>query len=146
MENGLSGTAILLVEDDDDAAFLFGMVLERAGAVVRRAPGVSDALALAKQDPTIDLLISDVHLPDGTGSDVLDGWPDERARPVALALTGDTSAATREQLRAAGFDAVLAKPIAAEDVIKRGIELLAEKRSEAPGTVQAPGTVKASPR
>jgi two-component system response regulator HydG len=137
METGLAGATILLVEDDDDAAFLFGMVLERAGAVVRRAAGVAEALEVAQQSPVVDLLVSDVHLPDGSGSQVLDGWPVDRARPVALALTGDTSDGTRSQLEAAGFHVVLAKPIAAEDVIRHGAELLARKLA---------GTAKASTR
>jgi len=127
MQDRLEDVTVLLVEDDEDAAFLLGMVLERAGARVEHASGVVAALKLASGVERFDLLISDMHLPDGSAADVLARWPADRRSPEALALTGDTSESSRTELEAAGFKAVLAKPAAIDDVIRHSAALIARR-------------------
>jgi two-component system cell cycle sensor histidine kinase/response regulator CckA len=62
---------ILLVEDETSVRQLMQRTLERAGYTVLPAPTVAEAIVIAKdQDRRIDLLLSDVVMPDLSGPDV----------------------------------------------------------------------------
>jgi len=62
---------ILLVEDEAGVRHLMHRTLERSGYTVLKAPTVGDALALAlDRDRHIDLLVSDVVMPDLSGPDI----------------------------------------------------------------------------
>src|SRR4029077_2433744 len=57
---------ILLVDDNTDILNYLTEILTRRGQDVRTATGVAAALRVASE-VDIDLLISDIELPDGTG-------------------------------------------------------------------------------
>jgi PAS domain S-box-containing protein len=99
---------ILLVEDHEDTARAMTWLLKRHGHDVRVAGSVRHALTEAGRGE-IDLLISDIGLPDGTGLDVIRQLP-RRGIP-AIALTGfgmeNDVAASLE----AGFTEHLTKPV-----------------------------------
>jgi len=60
------GETILVCEDDEDVRDFSTVTLRELGYVVLEASDASQALALLKQDETIDLLFTDVVLPGGT--------------------------------------------------------------------------------
>jgi len=60
---------VLVVDDDRDTAQLLRRLLERRGFVVRVAHSVAMALDAVEEAP-IDLLVSDLRLPDGDGCDL----------------------------------------------------------------------------
>lgn len=63
--------SILLVEDEDDIREPYRIFLERVGYRVLEASSFEQARAvIEKSDVTIDLLLADVILPDGSGVDV----------------------------------------------------------------------------
>jgi signal transduction histidine kinase/ActR/RegA family two-component response regulator len=66
-----------------------------------------------------DLVITDIHLPDGKGFDVLLGLRnDERtARIPVIALTADAMASNMHNMRLAGFDHILTKPLKIPDLM-----------------------------
>ena len=99
---------ILLVEDHEDTARAMTWLLRRHGHDVRVAGSVRHALDEAARGE-IDLLISDIGLPDGTGLDVIRQLP--RPGIPAIALTGfgmenDVAASLK-----AGFTEHLTKPV-----------------------------------
>jgi hypothetical protein len=101
---------ILLVEDHEDTARVLSRLLGRLGHRVRVAGSVSSGLASAREP--LDLLLSDIGLPDGTGMDLIRRIRQERGRDVpAIALTGFGMEEDIAQSRAAGFAAHLTKPI-----------------------------------
>ena len=108
---------ILLVEDHVDTARVMSRLLTRAGHAVAVAHTVADAVRSA-EDGTFDLLISDLGLPDGSGTDVARGFRRRHgtgtpAHPVgAIALTGYGTEADVHRTRSAGFDEHLTKPVA----------------------------------
>ncbi|GKT21152.1 response regulator [Acidovorax sp. SUPP3334] len=101
---------ILIIDDNRDAAELLSDLLDMQGYTVRMAHSGSQALQLMAQRPS-SLLLVDQQLPDMLGTQLV---PQLRAaaggRPcIAIAITG-LGALERSQL--AGFDHVLAKPLA----------------------------------
>lgn len=104
---------ILLVEDHADTANVMARLLKMLGHEVRLADSVKSALALARASdaPNIDLLISDIGLPDGTGFDVMRGICDQRGWVPAIALTGFGMDHDVARSRAAGFSEHLIKPV-----------------------------------
>jgi two-component system, cell cycle sensor histidine kinase and response regulator CckA len=56
---------ILLVEDDDDVRSVTRRVMEKLGYRVFEAPNAREALRIFDQEPGIDLLVTDILLPDG---------------------------------------------------------------------------------
>lgn len=70
---------VLLVDDDQFSAELASVFLEMSGYEVIIAESAMTALAHLDSDPEINLVISDFHMPDITGLDLLEmlranGW------------------------------------------------------------------------
>jgi CheY-like chemotaxis protein len=94
---------ILLVEDQPDSRRLLAALLRRAGYQVAVAEDV--ATALRQMDSSFNLLISDMNLPDGTGSDLLRRAGDRR--PKAICLSGAEAPDDQHD----GFARHLLKPV-----------------------------------
>lgn len=56
---------ILVAENDRSALEVTTLVLEAAGYRVMTANNGTDALSILQKDATIDLLLSDIHMPGG---------------------------------------------------------------------------------
>jgi PAS domain S-box-containing protein len=72
--------SVLLVEDDVELAGVIATLLGGHGLQVRHATSAADALALGHQAHP-DVIVLDLHLPDGDGSEVVAGF--RRTRPLA---------------------------------------------------------------
>jgi signal transduction histidine kinase/ActR/RegA family two-component response regulator len=111
---------ILLVEDHQPTRAVLTRLLQGLGHEVAPASCVADAVKIA-QSQAIDVLISDLGLPDGTGIDIL-SQAGKNLGERAIALTGYGSAEDLEATRRAGFAEHLTKPIefaALERTLKR---------------------------
>jgi signal transduction histidine kinase/ActR/RegA family two-component response regulator len=106
---------ILLVEDHAESANTIAELLRRYGHQVDVAHTVAEAL---KFDPaSLDLLISDIGLPDGSGLEVQLHFAAQHALP-AIALSGfGTENDLRSSLEA-GFAAHLTKPVSMTDLLE----------------------------
>ncbi len=102
---------ILLVEDHADTARVLARLLTRSGHTVAIAHTVSGARAAVDDLGPFDLLISDLGLPDGSGTDVVAGFRRRQAHGGAIALTGFGSEGDVTRTRAAGFDEHITKPV-----------------------------------
>ena len=99
---------ILLVDDHEDTAEILSELLNEAGYEVRTAHSAKEALA-ADLD-SVDLLISDIGLPDSTGLDLMRGI--RATHPLkGVALSGYGTEADMRASAAAGFSAHLTKPL-----------------------------------
>ncbi len=100
---------ILLVEDNPDTLRFLSLVLGRRGHEVIAASNLE--LAQTKLlDRSIDLLISDIELPDGTGLELMESLPAGRRLP-AIALSGFGSEDDIRRSLEAGFAEHLTKPV-----------------------------------
>lgn len=99
---------ILLVEDDPDTGDMLRDLLSDAGYDVRMVR--SAGAALAEKLERVDLVLSDIGLPDGSGLDLMRAIRDRRAIK-GIALSGYGTEADIRASREAGFEAHLTKPI-----------------------------------
>jgi two-component system KDP operon response regulator KdpE len=107
-----SAPCILVVDDDEDLRYVLRRVLERHGFRVLEADSLASALAA----PPVELVITDLHLPDGSGDDLVDRLRERRKLP-AIALTGS------KRTQPGRFEAHLLKPAELGELIAT-VELL----------------------
>jgi PAS domain S-box-containing protein len=99
---------ILLVEDHQDTRRVMARLLRNMGCTVEAVESIADALnRVAAQQ--FDLLISDIGLPDGSGTELMQRVKGSGMRGIALSGYGmDEDLARSAQ---AGFDVHLTKPV-----------------------------------
>lgn len=120
---------ILVVEDDTQVRSLLTQMLRTLGYVVHGAGCSREALAEIDAAPP-DLVLLDLHLPDGCGQSILEQIRnDGRARflPVIM-LTGHSTRAERLQALATGVSDFMSKPFDSEELTVR-IEALLRLKS-----------------
>ena len=102
--------SILLVDDDADTAEIFQELLSEAGYDVRVARSVKDALNADLG--SIDVIVSDIGLPDASGLDLMRSVQASRGGAIrGVAVSGyGTEADVRASLEA-GFERHLTKPV-----------------------------------
>ncbi|UVE17913.1 response regulator [Pseudomonas sp. LS44] len=80
--------SILVVEDDDVVRLLTVEVLEEFGYAVLAAGDASDALDLLRSEQSIDLLMSDIGLPDMSGRELAEAARELRPQLPILFASG----------------------------------------------------------
>ncbi|RYD50132.1 MAG: PAS domain-containing hybrid sensor histidine kinase/response regulator [Verrucomicrobiaceae bacterium] len=101
---------VLVVEDNRDARRAVTLWLQSLNYHVTEADCVNEALRLA-ETVVIDIVISDIGLPDGTGYDVMTRLRD-RGGVIGIAMSGYGQLDDVEKSKAAGFVDHLVKPVA----------------------------------
>ncbi|MES2465846.1 MAG: PAS domain S-box protein [Verrucomicrobiota bacterium] len=110
---------ILLVEDHAATLEALSTLLRRAGHSVITASTVADGLAAAGQG-TLDLVVSDLGLPDGTGIQLMEKLR-EAYQLRGIALSGYGMEDDLARCREAGFVTHLVKPVRFAD-LRRAID------------------------
>ena len=102
------GLKILVVEDNKDTLHCIATALGARGHAVTVAARLSEALRAAADQP-LDLLVSDIELPDGTGLELM-----RQLRGTGLPAIAMSGYGSEEDVRAsleAGFTEHLTKPV-----------------------------------
>ncbi|HEX8520965.1 MAG TPA: ATP-binding protein [Tepidisphaeraceae bacterium] len=121
--------AILLVEDHADTAKLMARLLRRMGHTVQIADSVAAARRLNEMQK-FDLVLSDIGLPDGTGSDLIKSIRQSHNASVpAIAMTGFGMEEDISRSLAAGFNLHLTKPVNIARLEKAIGQMLADSAS-----------------
>lgn len=80
---------VLVVDDEPDLAEVVRRVLTRQGYAVRTAAGATDGVRqLRESNEAIDLLVTDVRMPDGTGQQVVDAARSSHPETRVLYMSG----------------------------------------------------------
>lgn len=111
---------ILLVEDNDDARRVYGLILRHYGYDVDETDNGSDAVELARRDRP-DLVLMDIGLPG------IDGWEASRllkanaatARIPLVAFSARIDSTADIATGSATFDGYILKPIEPKDLVRR---------------------------
>ncbi len=117
---------VLLVEDHDVSRFVMREALRAAGWQVDAVEnGLQATLRASEAD--YQAVLCDLRLPDVNGEDLVDEFracDNATAKAVILAVTADASPTRRAQALAAGFDAVVEKPIRSRALVMTLAEAL----------------------
>lgn len=115
-----SGAYILVVDDDAQMRTVMRTVLEGAGHIVAEAADGAEAIVAASDDPTPDLILLDILMPNRDGWECLNDLKSHtrlRQIPVVLVTArGDTE----DQFRgmADGADGYIVKPVEPDDLMR----------------------------
>jgi CheY-like chemotaxis protein len=113
---------ILLVEDHEPTRLVLERILKDRGYAVRAASTIAEARVSAAKPPGIDVLISDLGLPDGSGYDLMAEL--STGRPLkGIALSGFGMEHDLAESRRAGFTAHLTKPVRIQMIVDALAEL-----------------------
>lgn len=132
---------LLIVDDHVDSTRALSRLLCHEGYTVITAHTVTGALALVAGQQPVDVLLSDIGLPDRDGCELLRrlrAYYGERPL-AALALSGLGDDDAGERCRDAGFQAFLMKPVAFEQV-SEAIRALRLPGRNAPAAPRATNT------
>jgi CheY-like chemotaxis protein len=122
--------SVLLVEDDQAVRRLASYALTRAGYSVMEAASGPSALTLADEHPKIDLLISDVIMPEGmTGADLAEKIK-ERYPHIPVILTSGYSDFRGRPMRLPKGATFLPKPYSKDVFLQTVSSALASARTE----------------
>lgn len=117
----LSGIKALVIDDDEDALTLTGLMLSLCGAQVIAFPTAAQGLEqLRMQIP--DIIVSDISMPGMDGYQFIEAvrnFPPHQGRHTpAIALTALVRPQDRARAFSAGFQAHLSKPVKLEVLVE----------------------------
>ena len=126
------GETVLVVEDDDAVRALVRRVLTRHGYVVLEGSGGREALAAARAPAgPVDLLVSDLVMPQMSGRDLAETLAAERPGLAVLFMSAYAEYAVLQHGLVANRDSFVAKPFT-EEVLLRQIARTLDARPAAP--------------
>jgi CheY-like chemotaxis protein len=101
---------ILVVEDHQDTRQVLVGLLTRWGYIVSAADTLKSGLTKLESEPPVDVILSDIALPDGTGYALVSEARRRGKRVLAIALSGYTYPSDVHIAKLTGFDHHLSKP------------------------------------
>jgi two-component system, cell cycle sensor histidine kinase and response regulator CckA len=117
--DGRRGT-ILVVEDSDSVRDVITSMLEGGGLTVLQASGGEEALALSRRrDAPIDLLLTDIVMPEMSGVELADRLERERPDMRILFMTGYAEEVVVNEGILGKHRECIGKPFTREQLTKR---------------------------
>lgn len=116
-QNNLNSKNILVVDDEADLREIVASELEFMGAKVFTAENVSRAQRILEENK-IDLVISDIRMPGGTGIDLLQHIKSEYSIFLPVILITGFADITNEGAYALGAEALIHKPFKLDELLQ----------------------------
>ena len=104
--------SVLVIDDDAEVGEAVRRILQRAGFVVSAVMSSEQGLKIAAEQP-VDVVITDIIMPDKEGLEVIMELSQEKPRPKIIAMSGGGMMEPRTYLSLAeklGADEVIQKP------------------------------------
>tara|TARA_B100000965_G_scaffold136855_1_gene113866 strand:- start:139 stop:669 length:531 start_codon:yes stop_codon:yes gene_type:complete len=104
---------VLVAEDDVANRLVLGSLLEKSGLQVITVENGRQALEALERE-AVDLVLLDINMPEMNGLDTaraIRDLPGDRADLPVIAITSDVSPMRVNEMREAGFDICLEKPV-----------------------------------
>jgi DNA-binding NtrC family response regulator len=121
---------ILLVDDEDVLRESLAQVLTKAGYEVIARSGGRAALTVIRENASIDLLVTDLRMPEVSGSAVAEAFALAQPRSPVVVMSGFMDDGTIQERVASGAYTFMQKPFRAARLLEKVIQLIG-----APGTV-----------
>jgi CheY-like chemotaxis protein len=115
----LRGRKALIVDDDMRNIFALATVLDEEGMVIVSADNGREAIRLVQEDPTIDIVLMDIMMPEMDGIATMQEirkLPRGRELPM-VAVTAKAMKGDRQKCIEAGAWDYLAKPVDPEELV-----------------------------
>jgi HAMP domain-containing protein/CheY-like chemotaxis protein/signal transduction histidine kinase len=112
-DSGLAGRKVLIVDDDLRNIFALSSVLERQQMKVLFAENGKDGIDVLKKDPTIEIVLMDIMMPEMDGYDTMRAIrriPKFKSLPI-ITLTAKAMKGDRDKCLAAGASDYITKPV-----------------------------------
>ncbi|MBF0588084.1 MAG: sigma 54-interacting transcriptional regulator [Magnetococcales bacterium] len=114
------GGNILVVDDEPSILVVIASFLTKAGYMVETVSSFEDAIhTLDNAQPQIDLVISDIHLGDKDGLDLLREIQNRRYNTLVLLITGFPKLETVQEALRLGAHDYMEKPVLKETLLQR---------------------------
>ena len=113
-----AGKKILIAEDEETNYFYLETVLKRTGAILFRARNGDEAVKVCKDQPTIDLVLMDIKMPELNGLDATRLMREFNASLPIIAQTAYALVGERNKCLSAGCNDYISKPINRESLLK----------------------------
>lgn len=121
---------VLIVDDDPCLRDIFSAMLARDGFEITTAGSVDEAVSVLR-GASVDLVLSDVCMPDRSGFDLLDAVRGMDEHLPVLLITGAPSRQDGTRARDRGATGYLSKPITAAELRAEVREALERHRARA---------------
>jgi len=112
-DSGLAGRKVLIVDDDLRNIFALSSLLERQQMQVSFAENGRDGIEVLERDPTIEIVLMDIMMPEMDGYDTMRAIrriPKFRSLPI-ITLTAKAMKGDRDKCIAAGASDYITKPV-----------------------------------
>lgn len=116
MNTNQESVTILLVDDEQELRDIFASELRESSFTVHTADGVDSALAIL-QNQNVDVVVSDLYMPGGTGLDLIAKLKNMGHKAPFLLVSGDDAIVPEAKQK--GVKDVLVKPFEPEDLIQK---------------------------
>jgi len=113
LDGGLAGRKVLIVDDDLRNIFALSSLLERQQMVVAFAENGRDGIEVLEKDPTIEIVLMDIMMPEMDGYDTMRAIrriPKFKSLPI-ITLTAKAMKGDRDKCIAAGASDYITKPV-----------------------------------
>lgn len=114
---------ILIVEDDLPLVHSLAFTLKRHHYSIMATQSAKDALAMLlafkDQNEHVDLLISDIQLPDMTGKELVHELVERKALPPTLVMTAFGTEELYNELKQQGVRDCIDKPFDIQELVRR---------------------------
>jgi PAS domain S-box-containing protein len=116
----VDGLRVLVIDDDADARLVMSRILGDAGAIVRTASSVTEAMEELRRNLP-EIIVSDIGMPGEDGYDLIRKVrslsPAEGGRIPAVALTAFARSEDRQRALLAGYQMHVAKPVEPSELL-----------------------------
>ena len=121
----MSKKKILIVDDDKSITTVYKMILEEQGYNVHTASSGKEAISFT--EPSYDLVILDIKLPDIMGDQVAKVMKERRMADNIVLMTGYPELGDCINTLDVGIQEILIKPISPDEILRVAREALSKK-------------------
>ena len=122
---------ILVIDDDNDVRQLVCRMISDKGNDVLEAANGKEGMQIVKSEPKIDLVITDLIMPEQEGLETIKELKKDFSHIKILAISGGGKIDVQNYLplaRGMGADLALSKPFARQDLLNAIQELMESKK------------------